>query len=221
VSYLSAKQWSEQDRLFNEKETLGLYLSGHPIHRYLSELKHFISSRISEVRPEKNKIVIIAGIITQVRSIQTKRGDRMAVVVLDDASGQMDMLCFSETYQKFRDLLVKDTLVVVEGEISIDEFTNNFRILSREIFSIEQARERYAKCLQIRLSSAQVDDMSTLSGILEKFRGGKCRIIIDYMRQNAKANLQLGDAWRVRPSDILLDTLREIFTENNVEVVYR
>ena len=220
VEYQSMPEWSEHERLFGEKEVLGLYLTGHPIHRYLNELKHFVPERIADLHPAPNKITVIAGVIASIRTIQTKRGDRMAVVTLDDASSQVDVLCFSENYQKYRELLVKDKLIIIEGEVTIDEFSGGHRVLSRDIFSIEQARERYAKYLKIRLSPSNPDEITQLANVLDKYRGGNCRIAIHYAREDAKANLNLGDTWRIRPLDTLLDTLRDLFTENNIEIVY-
>lgn len=220
VDYLDVAEWSEHERLFGEKETLGLYLTGHPIHRYLKELNHFTTDRIGNLRPKQNHTSILAGIITQIRVIQTKRGDRMAVVTIDDATTPIDVLCFSENYHKYRELLNKDKLIIVEGEVSVDEFSGGFRVLCRDILSIDQARERYAKHVQIRLSPTQSDEISKLSHVLEKYRGGRCRVAIDYARSDAMASLNLGDAWRVRPSDALLDHLRSVFADNNVEVVY-
>lgn len=220
IDYKPVAKWSDHERLLGEKETLGLYLTGHPVQRYLTELNQFITARLGEARPQQNKTAIIAGIITNIRTIQTKRGDRMAVVTLDDASGQMDVLCFSENYHKFRELLIKDKLIIVEGEINLDEFNNSFRILCRELFSIEQARERYAKYLQIRVSVMKTDEIPKLANVLEKYRGGRCRITIDYAQQIAKANLQLGEAWRVKPTDALLQNLRDMFADENVAVIY-
>lgn len=220
IHYLSVNEWSDQERLFGEKETLGLYLTGHPVQRYMKELKYFVPDRITDLRPQQNKTTTIAGIITAIRTIQTKRGDRMAVVTLDDASAQIDVLCFSDIYQKYRELLSKDNLIIIEGEVSLDEFSGGYRVISRDLFSIDQARERYAKYLQIRLASSQLENLSKLATILEKYRGGHCRIAIDYVRQDAKANLTLGDGWRVKPMDSLLHTLREIFSENNIEIIY-
>lgn len=220
VSYKKIPEWSEQTRLLGEKETLGLYLTGHPIHRYLGELDNFISDRIVDLRPGQNKTSTLAGIIANIRTIQTKRGDRMAVVTLDDASSQIDVLCFAENYQKYRELLMKDKLIVVEGEVSTDEFSGGYRVLSREIFSIEQARERYAKHLRVRVLPTMIEEVAKLVPILEKHVGGSCRVTIDYMRHDAAVNLKLGEAWRVRPTDNLLNILKEMFTENNVEVVY-
>lgn len=220
IKYIEAPEWSEHERLFGEKETLGLYLTGHPIHRYLKELSHFITCRIAELHPTQNKTTTIAGIITSIRVIQTKRGDRMAVLSVDDASAQVDVLCFAETYHKFREMLVKDTLIVIEGEVSLDDFSGGNRVLTREIYTIEQARERYAKHLQIRLAGSREEDFAKLADILKKHSGGNCPIIIDYVQDNAKANLALGESWRIKPTDALLKTLHTAFSEKDVEVVY-
>ncbi len=218
-NYCEAPVWTEQARLTGEKETLGLYLSGHPIQRYLPELRHMISSRISDLRPSRDTSVI-AGLITQIRSIQTKRGDRMAVVTIDDASAQIDVLCFADIYQKYRDLLIKDKLVIFSGEVSHDEFSGGFRVITREAYSIDEARERYAKYLKITIAQDQTQSLQALSVILKPHCGGNCRVSIDYQRTDAAAQLKLGDEWKVRPSDALLKTLREMLSEKDVEMVY-
>lgn len=220
IDYIKAPVWSDHERLFNEKEILGFYLSGHPIHRYLTELKHIITNRIANANASQTKIAIMAGIITQIRTVMTKRGDRMAIVTLDDASAQIDMLCFAENYQRYRELLIKDKLIIVEGEVSIDEFNNNFRLVSRDLFSIEQARERYARQLKIRVLPHKTTEITNLSVLLEKYRGGKCQVSLDYMRHDAKADVQLGEEWRVSPTDALLKSLQETFAEENVEMIY-
>ena len=220
IDYVNVPEWTEHERLFGEKETLGLYLTGHPIHRFLPELSQFTKSRIAEVRPSTSQTTLLAGIIVGIRLIQTKRGDRMAVVTLDDASATIDVLCFAENYQKYREYLIKDQLIIVEGEVSIDEFSGGHRMLSRDIFSIEEARDRFAKLLQIRFSSQKAEAITELAKILEKYRGGRCRVAIDYARSDAKANLNLREAWRVRPTDNLLNALRLVFSEQNVEVIY-
>jgi DNA polymerase-3 subunit alpha len=216
--YISVPEWSEQQRLSGEKETLGLYLTGHPINYYLSELKNFTHGRIAELRPS-SKTIVTAGIIIHLRTIQTKRGDRMAVVTLDDGTTPIDVLCFAENYQKYRELLSKDKLIIVTGEVSIDDFSGGYRVLSREIFSLDTARERYAKYLKIRLSPKF--DVAQLAPLLEEYRkDGCCRVAIDYWRADTKASLNLSDAWLVRPTDSLLNSLRDVFSKENVEMVY-
>jgi DNA polymerase-3 subunit alpha len=220
IEYVKTQKWSDQVRLLGEKETLGLYLTGHPIHRYLDELKHFTTNRVAELRPTQNKSTTAAGIISSVRVIQTKRGDRMAVASIEDGSGQIDILCFSETYHLYRELLIKDQLIIIEGEVSIDEFSGGYRMLCREIFSIDQARARHAKYLRIGMPQYKAEEIEKLAAILEKYRGGHCHVTIDYSREDAAASLKLGDLWRIHPSDHLIETLRDMFVENTVEVVY-
>lgn len=221
VSYCEAPQWTDQERLMGEKETLGLYLSGHPIQRHLPELTHIISHRISELRPtKKDQTSTIPGVITQIRAIQTKRGDRMAVITLDDHSGHVDVLCFADNYHKYRELLVKDNLIIVIGEVSIDEFNGGYRVIARECLTLEQARERYAKGLKISLPQEKSDTINTLATILKPHCGGNCHVTIDYQRSDATAQLKLGDEWRVKPTDLLLKTLKDLLTDQSVLVIY-
>jgi DNA polymerase-3 subunit alpha len=219
MQYVNVACWSEQHRLRYEKETLGLYLTGHPIHRFLHELSHFTTKRIVDLRPQSQSTTA-AGIVHSVRSIQTKRGDRMAVVGIEDGSGQIDVLCYSENFQLYRELLVKDQLIIVEGEVSKDEFSGGYRLICREIFSIDQARARHAKYLRIGLAQYKADDLEKLARVLEKYRGGQCQVTIDYTRQDAAANLNLGEVWRIHPSEHLLEKLRDMFVDNVVEMVY-
>jgi DNA polymerase-3 subunit alpha len=218
ITYTPVLEWSDHERLFGEKETLGLYITGHPIHHYLAELKHVITNRIADLRA--NQAATTAGIIINIRTLITKRGDRMAVVTLDDGSSQIDVLCFSEIFQQFRELLVKDQLIIVVGDVSIDDFNDSYRMTCRELFSIEQARERYAKYLRIRIPQHKMDDIQKLATTLEKYRGGRLKIAIDYTSEQATASLNVGDTWRVRPSEPLLQVLREMFCKDSVEMIY-
>jgi DNA polymerase-3 subunit alpha len=218
VEYMEIEPWLEQERLAGEKETLGFYLTGHPIHRYLPELKHFTTGRIAELRP--NQSTTAAGVISSIRLIQTKRGDRMAVVGIEDGSSQIDVICFSETLNLYRELLVKDELIIVEGEVSIDEFNGGHRLTCREIFSIDQARARHGKFLRICLPDYQAEDIEKLAAVLEKYKGGHLNVTIDYAREDAMASLNLGEAWRVNPSEALMGELQDMLLENSVEMVY-
>jgi len=215
-----APEWSEQQRLTGEKETLGLYLSGHPIHRYLTELKNFTTDRIAHLRPGAEKSITLAGIVTSVRSIQTKRGDRMAVISLEDNSASIDALCFSEIFQKYRDLLVKDNLLIMTGEVSFDEFSGGNRFIPIEILSIEQARERFGKYLAIQLPQEKSEDLAALAEILKEYRGGECPVKIHYSQTIARAALELDESWRVKPTDKLIEKISDWLAGERVEVVY-
>lgn len=144
-NYTIQKDWSEELRLNNEKATLGLYLTGHPINRYLPELKKMVSGRLSEMKPTKNATVIVAGLVVGMRVMTTKRGDKMAFLTLDDRSGRMEMAVFSEEFNANRENLAKDKLIVASVEVSIDDYSGGFKMRAKEIYDISQARERFAK----------------------------------------------------------------------------
>jgi len=219
--YIKATPWSNDLQLQGEKETLGFYLSGHPLNRYLNELRHFTTCRISELHPGAQKTARAAGIITNIRTRQTKRGDRMAIFSLEDGTAAIEVVCFSDTFQKFRSLIVEDQMMIAEGEVNLDEFSNSPRILCRDILTIDQARERFAKSLQIRLPATQTFDLHQFKALLQIHKGGKCPVVLHYMKDNALASINLGSQWLIKPTQDLIANLKEKMGLEEVEVVYR
>jgi DNA polymerase-3 subunit alpha len=220
--FVEAPEWSDRERLEGEKETLGLYLTGHPIEQYEQELANFVKLRIADIKPERDQKVIVAGLVVAVRARNSRRGDRIAFVTLDDRSGRIEIAVFSEAYNKYRNLIVKDKLLVVEGTVSVDEYSGGFKMSAEEILDIDQAREQYARRLEIGVDGARVGNgfPSSLAQVLEPFREGRCQVCLEYRGGAALAKLLLGPEWRVRPSDLLLHRLREIAGEDKVRVVY-
>jgi len=221
-SYHVLPEWDDEQRLACEKQTLGLYLTGHPIERYVAELKCFVSARIVDLKPTYDQSVVVAGLIIAMRTMNTKRGDRMAFITIDDRSGRIELAVFSDNYQRYQDLLIKDKLIVVEGEVSVDDYSGGYRMSARAIFDIDQAREHYAKRLRVRVRAELAGNgfIPALQNILNPFREGGCPVVIDYQRADARVDLPLGQDWRVHPTDELLHRLRELAGEQDVEIVY-
>ena len=125
--YITVKPWSEEERLLGEKETLGLYLTGHPITRYENELAKFITTRIVDLKPHqgqsKDQTFIVAGLVIAVKILNTKSGNRIAFLTLDDRTARVEVAVFADVFAKYRDLISKDQLLIVEGDLSIDDFT--------------------------------------------------------------------------------------------------
>lgn len=222
IQYSVQKDWSEEQRLTNEKQTLGLYLTGHPINRYLPELKQFVSCRIVELKPTKNQTIIVAGLVVGMRVMNTKRGDKMAFVTLDDRSGRIEMAVFSEEYTANREHLSKDKLVVVSGEVSIDDYSGGYKMRALSIFDISEAREHFAKNLKVTIDHKRAENgfIKNLQDILSPFKEGSCPVVIDYNKPGARAELPLGSDWHVHPTDELLNRLRDSIGEKDVAVVY-
>jgi DNA polymerase-3 subunit alpha len=218
LHYIDADPWREDVQLQGEKETLGFYLTGHPLNRHLNELVHFTTCRIAELHPAEHKNARAAGIILNIRTRQTKRGDRIAIFTLDDGSSQIEVVCFAEAFQKYRALITEDQLIIVDGEVSLDEFSNSPRLVSRDMFTIDEARTRFAKHLQINLPALQDSHVDKLKHLLANHLGGNCPILLRVFKDNAQADIKLGKKWQVKPSDALLDLLRDELA--SAEMVY-
>lgn len=221
ADFLKVRRWHTKERLNGEKETLGLYLTGHPIDEFKSELKHFVSSNISDLRPDKNKQTV-AGLVVAFRVMRTKRGDNMAFATLDDRSGRIEVAVFSDTYTEYRDKLIKDALLVVDGQVSFDEYSGGLKMRADHIMDLSEARQ--AKVAGIRLAwQAELLEPSAakiLKTVLGPFRDGKCPITVVLEKDNCGVDLVLGEHWRVQPSDQLLEELRDAYGQESVEVVY-
>ncbi len=229
-------EWEDDYRLQGEKETLGLYLTGHPIDRFLDELACFTSGRLAELvagngeggnaggwgGESQERQVVVAGLLIAVRIINTRRG-RMAALTLDDRTARIEATLYSDTYDQYRHLLTRDTVLVVEGKLGADAYTGGQRLVASEVLTLEQARERFARRLLIRVDHRAGGNgfVRNLESTLRPYRDGRCPVWIRYRGPSAEADLPLDDAWRVTPSDELLSRLRSLTGPEGVEVEYR
>lgn len=214
--------WRQDERLNGEKETLGLFLTGHPIDPYLTEMAHFASSRIADLKPARNQMVLAAGMVVELRIRDTKTGKKMAYVTLDDRSGRIESILTTRVYDEFRDVLAKDKILVIEGEVAIDDYTGNLAMRASRVIDIQSAREIYSKGLQIRIDANSVTKSFTtdLASTLGPYRHGKCTVYVDYTADSARALIRLGEGWAVKPADELLYQLADLIGSENVNVVY-
>ncbi|MGD8812445.1 MAG: DNA polymerase III subunit alpha [Thioalkalispiraceae bacterium] len=222
AQYLQQKDWAEDQRLACEKQTLGLYLTGHPIDRYLEELGQFTTARIVNLKPSKDQTVVVAGLVIAMRTMNTKRGDKMAFVTLDDRSARIEMAVFSEPFLRYRDLLAKDKLVVVEGEVSVDEYSGGYKMSARSIYDMDQAREHFAHRVLVDVDEKQAANgfVHDLKNILSPYKEGFCNVELRYHGTGAVAEIALGNEWRIRPTDECLHRLREMAGTERVRVDY-
>ncbi|MDB4453770.1 OB-fold nucleic acid binding domain-containing protein, partial [Pseudomonadales bacterium] len=223
--FKSAKPWNIQKRLLGEKETLGLYLSGHPIDAYEHELKRMVKRRIKGVQAGKGK-QNVAGMIIAMRTMKNKRGDTMAFLTLDDRTGRIEASLFSEAYESARDLLVKDAVIFVEGEVRQDDYTGGLSVRVNTVYCLADARQRHAQALLLELDESDFGNglLKSLQTILTEdfqFSGrGNCPLRIRYSSPNATTDIKLGYDWRVVPSDALIEKLRDTCGEAKVSLMY-
>lgn len=218
--YIEVEPWNDKIQLLGEKETLGFYLTGHPLNSYFKEISQFTTEKIYALHPGAHANATAAGIITNIRTRQTKRGDRIAIFTLDDGTGQMEVVCFSECYQKYRQLLVDDQIAVISGELGMDDFSNKPRIMAREVLTIDDAREKYAKYLQISINGSKPFDIGQLKNLLASHVGGGCPVVLNYLQNDAQARIRLGKSWMVKPSETLLNSIQKELTLEGAEIIY-
>jgi DNA polymerase-3 subunit alpha len=204
-----------------EKQVLGFYLSGHPIESYVSELANF-SQKIGALVPEPDRKIVVAGFISDLRLVNTKSNNRLAIITIEDDTGKIEVTVFTDLYVKVREKLVENTLIVVEGEVTIDGFTNNPRVRAVTVLSFTEARNNYALWLVLKISAELLtqDAMQKIAKILMDFPGS-CPVYISYKNNDVGAKLQFGDNWRVSIQDGLLDQLEQVVGEKNVIIGYR
>ncbi|GAB4509657.1 MAG: DNA polymerase III subunit alpha [Sulfuricaulis sp.] len=221
--YENVAEWSEEQRLDGERDTLGLYLTGHPIARYAEELKHITDFTIAELKPSTDSTVVVAGLVVAQRTMQTRRGDRMAFVTLDDRTGRLELAVFSDLYGQSRELLAKDTLLVVEGQVSVDEYTGGFKMSAEKLYNIDQARAAFSARLVIDVNADEAGNgfVEELKEILSPAAQGKCPVYLHYLGIQAEAEIVLGDEWRITPTNTLLERLSRLAGESNVHLIYR
>jgi DNA polymerase III subunit alpha len=213
--------WSEHDRLSYEKDTLGLYLTGHPINEHKRELAKFTSCPLANLSIERKSTKIIAGIIIDLRSIQTKKGDRMLFIAIDDKTARQEVAIFSDLWSKNKELIKKDVLVIVEAEISRDDYTGGYKARAINIYNLSSAREKYIKQLKITILKSKLapDLMTNLQSKLVQYKNGTCPVEIIYQTENEQVKITLGNDWIINPREELLQYLQQ---EQNllVDMIY-
>jgi DNA polymerase III subunit alpha len=217
------REWSEKHRLTLEKETLGLYLTGHPFDEYEREVRNFAPNSILNLKSSRKRVTVV-GLIVAVRLMKNKRGQTMCFVTLDDRSARIEAMFFSDAYDECREAIVKDTLVAVEGVVSIDEYSGSGEMKMRgsAVLSLDEARARYAKHLAIGVTDEQFQNgfVASLKQMIEPHQNGACRVALKYKRSDLESTLQFGEQWSVTPSDELLQELSYLLGKDRVRLVY-
>jgi len=157
-------RWNERERLQREKAAIGLYLTGHPIDSYKSQLlailnQQTLASTMSRIEEDndtnasrrggrKKQSIWVAGLITDIRLRQGKNG-KMAFITIDDRSARAEISCFSQSYEANKDAITVDEIVLIQGRAGYDDFSQQWKINAEHIYRLSEVPERFAKAIQI------------------------------------------------------------------------
>ena len=215
--------WSSRKKLEEEKKSLGLYLSDHPMSYYRNELENIVDGTIKDISPNPERTITIAGLMANIRTFNTKRGDMMAFVSIDDQTAKADISIFGELYSQLRKLTQSDSLFIISGMTSKDERTGGLQVRANKIYTMETLRAKALRKIKINLKS----DMSPnklipqLHDLLTSFLGTATKIEMEYhTAKDDIVSINFGEDWRVNVSDIFLDELFQLLGRSNISFVY-
>jgi len=233
---IAIEAWSENFRLKGEKETLGLYLTGHPYDSVRAEFLPLLSGKLAtllemevagnnqngQFRRTKGKPVTLSGLILEVRTRQTKSGSRIATIIVDDRSARLELVAYSEVFEKFRHLLLAESIVVVEGGLSFDDFAGQNRVTIESVHTIEDARAKFSKSLFLELNQQNIDEegIQALHQLMGPFKGEGCPVKIKYTADHAEGALVFPESWKVSPKDELLKGLHKLLPDQQSFIKY-
>jgi DNA polymerase-3 subunit alpha len=232
-----ATPWTEAEQLAYEKETLGLYWSGHPVDRYASELTEYgarTTLELADAQPAPPREeawgpggrkpiepdTSIGGVIAACRQLKTRKGDRMAVFTLEDALGGVEVIAFPETYQKAGSLIESGTMVLVRGKLERDD--ESVRILASEIAPLDSVRERVAHEVAIRMTMPATRGMfEQLGEIFSRHRGDRrvsFEIELPASAHRLRVKADVSSQIRVRPSPSLVAEVEQVVGHGSVSL---
>jgi DNA polymerase-3 subunit alpha len=220
--YIIRQEWPLIQKLQGEKETLGWYLSGHPLSSYSDEVKAVRAEKIRALSPNPDKTTRIIAQLVDIRILLTKRGDRMAILGLEDDTGNISCALFSEELEKNRPLLQDGNILLIEGIVDTDNFTQGLRMSAKKIMALAEVREAQAKALILKASKDCLHNFlnDPIKQALQEFPGN-FPVILRYQEHDASIDCQLGARWRITPVDALLQNLRDLLSPEQVFLEFK
>lgn len=219
TKFIQVGEWSDDERLSGEKETLGFYLSGHPIIRYEAELEKLVSVRLKDIKTG-NKIRI-AGYIHRMRTRPGNRG-RMADILVDDRTARINVRVYPEVFNEHSNKLIKDQLIIIDGDVVADDFFDNGVVMTaNNIYLLSQLRQDAKLCLRLSGVGKLSTEINHLKEVLSTYCRGNSYISVEYINNEGHCRLIFDDNWKVNINDTLLESLQNYLGEDNVYLEYK
>lgn len=213
-------EWTTSERLNKEFEVLGLFLSGHPIEGYASEIESIADKMIKDISSNMNDAVLTGGWVDKVDVKQTKNSDQWASFELQDRSGSIQVDIFKEAFTKCKDRIKEHTPLYVLGKGQIDKIDNKVRFVADQVYTIDAVRDLPKVSLSLNIDSGSVDLAAherRLKDILNAHHG-KQAVRVKYTSQSGVAQITLGENWKVTICDSLIDGISELIGATNVSI---
>ena len=217
------------DELIRERKVLGYYLSSHPINKYKKEL---IEMKLKDISQVNNNIIsnsitkmvtTVSGVILDSRSQKIGKNKYINIFKVDDGSQCINISFFEEKYLKYKNIIREDIILFFNGEVFIDDYDSQLSMRAETVFTLDTAREKYSKYLNIILSSDRVskEKIISIKDIIAKNNSGKTKVILSYRNRDLIVPVSSKEDIYVNINDKLLSEIRSIAGNENVEIKYQ
>ena len=211
------EDWSDQERLKYEKETIGFYISGHPLEQFTNELSWFTDSSSASIL-EKNtgSEVSIAGIPAKVLPKVTRKGDKMAIVTLEDLNGSIEVILWPEIYSAIENILSDNDPILVQG--SVDSDGNEPKVIAKKVCLLKEAKEHWKGKVHIRFRTPGLEKSTLISikEILEKYKGNN-EAFIEFLFPDSKIRkLSVGEDYKIKPCNEIIQEINAVLGEGSI-----
>jgi DNA polymerase-3 subunit alpha len=196
--HVPTDEWDKNELLRLEKETLGLYVSEHPLSAIRDQLRRKTEIPLSELeRRRDGDIVTIGGIVSSLKQVTTKKGDQMVFLQLEDTTGSAWCVVFNSTYANARELCVADQILIVKGRV--DHKEGETKLVALDVAAFEAIPERKDVRLRIDARQARAGVIRELAQLVKEF-SGPAPVLIEMQTSQGSKTLALGPDYRVEPA---------------------
>ncbi|MBT8358016.1 MAG: DNA polymerase III subunit alpha, partial [Deltaproteobacteria bacterium] len=214
------EEFEERKRLAFEKESLGFYISGHPLNRYEELLSKFTNTNAVLIHDIKDGgVVRIGGIVTNAKVIKTKKGDLMAFVMIEDMNGFVEAVVFSSVYSSASDQLFEDNPVIIEGRVQKDE--KSAKIIAETIIPIDKAEDTWTASIQFNLEMSRTDRtlLADLKNVLKNHPGSSQAYILMKNDENIETTIELPGDMKLQAGSSLARDVKALLGYNAVSTL--
>ncbi|MXP51184.1 DNA polymerase III subunit alpha [Pantoea sp. SoEX] len=222
--YKNVFPWSQKKQLDAEKEALGLYLTGHPINCYFKEINYYSHGinlkNAYLIKP--GKIISVVGVAVEIKIMITKNRNRIAICILDDSTSKLEVIFYTEILEKYQSLLIKDNIIIIKGQIKIDNFRNGIQLIAQEVMDIQQAREKYLSGLSIIINDEQYNSkfLHQINKLIEHNKSQKIPLSVYLNKKDIQSKLQFSKNLLISPDELTINELQLLLGNSKIELEF-
>jgi DNA polymerase-3 subunit alpha len=225
IEHQAITPWTRLQGLQAERDTLGLYLTGHPVELQMQDLSRFTTCKLGDIESampaevkgkRRGTPMVLAGLIRAIR----RRGNRGGFVAIEDHSGRLEVALFDESWSLYADMLNKDDIIVIEGRVSHDDFSGGFRMTAQKIMTLSEAKSRFSRGVHVSLRGPDEEILPTLQSTFAPYRSGSDLVWLDYSNSRARVRLELTEENGVKACEELVAALGELDIVTDARLIY-